>query len=143
MAIVITGTFLYNLLETVMYMLTVPTAMVHKVAGLSQIPHSLFVFAGIFIGCALMTVPHFYSLCFAPDKLSRRLPRKLATRATMIASVAWAWLAALAMPLDAGMLPFMYFLNCAGCVIVGLVYGFSLNSQQLRKLSTDETTEAG
>ena len=143
MAIVITGTFLYNLLETVMYMLTVPTAMVHKVAGLSHLPNSLYVFCGIFIVCAVMTVPHFFCLCFAPKELSRRLPRKMATRATMIAAVAWTWLAALAMPLDVGLLPFLYFLNSAGCVIVGLVYGFSLNSQQLRKLSTDETTEAG
>lgn len=143
MAVVITGTFLYNLLETVMYLATVETSMVRKVAGLSTLPGNSNVFIGLFLLSAALTVPHFLALCFAPERLSQRMPRKLATRATMIAAVAWAWLSALSFPLDVGFLPFMYFLNSAGCVIVGLVYGFSLNSQQLRKLSTDETPEIG
>ena len=134
MSLVITGGFLFGLLEPVFYILSVPASTLAHVAALS-VPRLI---AGLFLAAAAMTLPHFGSLLFFPRLLEKRGPRKWATWGAMLSAVLWAYLGTLAQPLDLNLLPLLYWLNAVGCVIVGGVYGFSLNSQQIRSLLPDE-----
>lgn len=140
-AAVITGLFLYKFIfEPLFYMVTVPGSII---AAVARMGHSEYWIIGAFSLCAVLMSPHMVALAFAPHSLHKRWPRKLAARGAALAGVVWAMLGANAGPLDvAGPVELFYWINAFICVVVGGVYGFSLNSQQLRHfLKTDEDTK--
>lgn len=141
-AAVITGLFLYKFIfEPLFSMMTLPGSLISITAKMG---HSEYWIIGSFVLCAAMMVPHMVGLLFLPDSLSKRWPRKFAARSAVLAAVTWACLGANARPFDssAGPVDVFYWINAFICAVVGGVYGFSLNSQQLRKLISDANEDA-
>lgn len=134
---IITGFFLYAwLLKPVVYMWAVRGSAIWKAATAATLPN--WTIATIFIGCAVATLPHLFTLCFKPDWLHCKLPRKMAGFAAGIAAVLWLYLAVNVLSTRSAGLVWLYLGNVASCLIVGYTYGFSVNSQQLRERVEDE-----
>lgn len=138
LSLVLTGSFLNDLVEPIFYIATVHDSMIYRVACLTHTPWAV---VAIFAAAALVALPHFVALLCMPRFLACRAPRKMACAAACAASLLWAYLGTLALPLDAGALPFLYWRACLGALVIAAVYGFSLNSQQLRILN--EARQAG
>lgn len=89
-------------------------------------------FALLFFLAGAATVPHLWALVFQPERLADKGPRKLATAGTALASVLWLYLGNIAIPMDVAQ--WVYFAKAFACILlVGGVYAFSLNSQQVRQ----------
>lgn len=116
-------------LSPLLQLLYVPGSILSRVAALT-LPYSVTVwFALAFVAM----LPHIITLVFLPHKLGHELPRKMAGYAAFGAAVLWGRLGTLAIPLDAGLLPWLYWVNAGACVMVALLCGFSVNAQQLRE----------
>jgi hypothetical protein len=134
---IITGFFLYAwLLKPVAYMWTVKGSAIWKAATAASLPN--WVIAAMFVGCAIATLPHLLTLCFKPDWLHCKLPRKMAGFAAGLAAVLWLYLAVNVLSTRSAGLVWMYLGNVGACLLVGYDYGFSVNSQQLRERVEDE-----
>lgn len=132
LSIVLTSSFLYDLLEPVLYFFSVGTSTLHRVMAMSHMPG---VIVAVFITAMLVTVPLWLSLVFTPTAgLAERLPRWLACQAAVVATMCWMYLAVLALPLDYGPLSWFYARNALGALIMAAVYALSLNAQQVRQL---------
>jgi hypothetical protein len=140
LSLIVTGTFFYNLLEPAWYIASLNTGAMHKIANMSGY---LWWVVGAFVLAGVMTLPHLLSLALFPQWLACRFPRKMATYAALIAAFLWGFLATLAMPVDIKGLVLLYWLNSLGSLVVGGVYGFSLNSQQLREKVQNATIALG
>ena len=140
LSLIVTGTFFYNLLEPAWYIYYLQTGAMHKIATMSG---ELMWIVGTFILAAALTLPHLISLLIIPKWMGYRFPRKMATYAALMAAFVWGFLATLAVPVDIQGLEWFYWLNSAGSLVVGGVYGFSLNSQQLREKVLDESIAVG
>lgn len=125
-----TAGFMLSMLEPMFYLLTVPEAMIARVASLA--PSTWCVFAA-FALCLCATVPHMFTLMFQPQSLGKRWPRRFAAYGTFGSAVTWIVLANLAYPMDVGGLEWAYFLRAVGSILVGLTYGFSVNADQGRE----------
>lgn len=129
---IITGIFLYAwLLQPVVEMWVVRNSALWKAATAASMPNWLI--AATFIGCVLATLPHLFTLCFKPEWLHCKLPRKLAGFAAVAAAVLWLYLAVNVLSTRSAGLVWLYLGNMLACLIVGYTYGFSVNSQQLRE----------
>lgn len=128
---VLTGFFICHLMEPALYAATVDESILARVVDLSGYPPAVLF---VFFACAAAVVPHFVSLLCMPRFLNCRLPRVLACYGALVAALLWFYLANLALPLDAGPLSYIYAGRALMNLFVGAVFGFSLNSQQLREL---------
>jgi hypothetical protein len=140
-AAVITGLFLYKfIIEPLFSLMTLPGSLLSITAKMG---HSEYWVIAALVTCSALVLPHMAALLFAPSTLHQRWPRKMAARGAVLAAVTWACLGANAIPLDVdGPVAVFYWINAFICAVVGGVYGFSLNSQQLRHFSQqhDEDT---
>lgn len=130
LAAVLTFFFVCHLVEPGVYAAGVQTSIFYKVVALTRHPELMLV---LLFGCAALVVPHLISLLFLPRMLDCRLPRQMACAGACGAAMLWAYLGTLAVPLDADVLPFLYWLRGFVDLGVGFVFAFSLNSQQLRE----------
>lgn len=129
MAFVITLLFAGGCLRSAFLIASCARTALTKVTALS---HEPLVFVVLFMLAAAATVPHLWALAHPKADLSCKWPRKLATGGTALAGLVWAYLGNLSIPLDAPTWP--YFAKSFACVLlVGGVYAFSLNSQQVRQ----------
>lgn len=125
-----TAGFMLSMLEPLFYLLTVPEAMIVRVASVA--PSMWCVFAAFSL-CLAATVPHLFALLFQPHSLGNRWPRRFAAYGTFGSAVTWLYLANLAYPMDVGGLEWAYALRALGSMLVGLTYGFSVNADQGRE----------
>lgn len=125
-----TAGFMLSMLEPMFYLLTVPEAMIVRVAGLA--PSAWCVFAA-FALCMCATLPHLVALILRPHTLARRWPRRFAAYGSFGSAVTWVYLANLAYPMDVGGLEWAYVIRAVGSIFVGLTYGFSVNADQGRE----------
>lgn len=138
-ATVVTGAAFWSLLTTALYIWTVDDTPLYKVTSLTG--HSGICIA-VFVGLALMLLPHLVSLLALPEYLGYQLPRKMVAGAMVGAGFVWGYLATLAHPLDLGLLPLTYWASSAGYMLVGGAFGYSLNAQQaLAKLADENASE--
>lgn len=121
------------LCEPIFYLLTVPDALLSRVAQLAS-PGAWIVVA--VYGIALLGVlPHLVSLCFAPRTLSWRWPRCVAGVSAWLAGFMWVYLAWKSYPLDYGLLWVAYAIRGVGSVSIAIAFGVSLNAQGLREIA--------
>lgn len=130
-ASLITIGFALSLMEPIFYLETVPQSTIYRVASLA--PSAACVMAAFGFCLALLT-PHLVALLFRPKSLSCKWPRRLAGYSAFGAAVTWLYLANLAIPMDVGGLEIAYAIRTAGCAVVGVTYGFSVNAQLGRDL---------
>lgn len=138
-AVVLTGFFIADLLEPIIYGAGVSASMLFRVIALTHFPMLVLALFGLL---AALVMPHFVSLLFMPRFLACRAPRKMACAAACCTALLWAWLGTLAQPLDAGALPYLYWFKAAGTALLAGVFALSLNTQLLRKV-VDEARQAG
>jgi hypothetical protein len=117
--------------EPLIYLLSVPDAMIIRVASLAPSQWSI---VAAFAICLFVTIPHLCSLLFAPGSLSSRWPRRFATYGGIGCAVTWIYLGNLAIPLDTGSLEIGYFLRSAFSLLMAGAYAFSMNAQQGREI---------
>lgn len=129
MATFITGGFVYGMVKAA-YWVMLATGTLHRVASVSSLPN--WVIGLAFVTCGLATLPHLLSLMFAPQLLHYEWPRKVAAHAALVSGVIWLHLCVVALKLDFGAAPWVWFGNTIGCLIVSGIYGFSVNAQQIR-----------
>lgn len=129
MAAVITLFFVGGCMQPVFLIMTRAHTPVVTLASLSGAP---YLFAFLFLVAAVLTVPHLWALALHPERLGDKRPRKMATAGAALGSLLWLYLANLSVPLD--MASWVYFAKAfASALLVGGVYAFSLNSQQVRQ----------
>jgi hypothetical protein len=131
LAAYVTLEFLNSLIGPIVYILQLSPSLIYQVATRSSHPD---VIAGLFIGAALLALPHAVSLVFLPRTLEVRWPRKCATFAACLVTLVWAYLAVLTLPLDVGPLFWLYVREAATNAGLAFIYAVSLNAQLLRKL---------
>lgn len=129
-ALFITSAFMLLLIEPIFYILLVPGSSIAKVSLMASSP---WIVIGPYAAAMILTAPHLADLIFRPDRLRIKWPRRCAAVATLLAALAWLLLANLAMPLDTGPLEWAYAIRTTVCVCIGLIYGFSVNAQQMRE----------
>lgn len=134
-ATLLTGAAFWSLVSTAFYIWSVADTPLHKVTSLTG--HTGLC-VGVFVVLALMLLPHLVSLLALPQYLGYQLPRKMVAGAMVGAGFFWGYLATLAHPLDLGLLPLTYWLSCAGYMLVGGAFGYSLNAQQAIEQLADE-----
>lgn len=134
---IVTTLYVYTfLLKPVYYMWAVKGSAIWKAASAASAPN--WFIAAIFAVCIIVTLPHLFTLCFKPEWLHCKLPRKMAGFAAGFAALLWLYLAANVLSTRSSGLVFLYFGNMISCLVVGYTYGFSVNSQQLRERISDE-----
>jgi hypothetical protein len=131
LSFVVESLFFYHLIEPGFYILFVPESLTWKVAGLSQFGR--WPVALVFIGAALMLVPHLVTLAFFPDRLGCQWPRALAARAGLFGATVWIMLAYLSVDLDYEWLTTFFGARVGMDLWVSTVFGLSLNAQQARE----------
>jgi hypothetical protein len=131
-AMVLTGSFLWDEIEPVFYLLGVRTSAFDRVVALTHLPQ---VFAVLLVACFMVTLPHFVALVCMPHRLALPLPRLLACVAACLMALMWFYLANIAWPLDLGAVPWLYMRSGAGALGMAALYAVSLNAQQLRNLA--------
>lgn len=128
-ALITTGLALL-LLEPIFYLLTVPEALISKVATL--VPPSHWVVPLVYCLALVAVLPHLFTLYFMPSMLSRRWPRCMAAWAAFGAGAMWIFMAWKAYPLDYGLLFVAYSVRAVASVSIAVAYAISINAQDLR-----------
>lgn len=128
-AAVMTGFFLYILLEAAIYAWTVTAAPLFRIVALTHYPRAVLT---AFFLCAAAVIPHFASLIAIPSLLDSRIPRLMATAGSAAAGLLWFYFANEARELDYQGIQYLYATRGVFCLAVATVFAFSLNSQQLR-----------
>lgn len=127
--------FAEHLFEPAMYAAFVELSQIHWVLKLTPAP-ALFTFLLFF--WVLLAVPHVLVLLFFPGYLGHRWPRKLACAGASGAALTWFYFALKALPLDVGVLPYLFGVRALLDLMVAAIFAFSLNSQLLRTLINDK-----
>lgn len=129
----ITWSFCNDLFGPLTYLSNVAPSMLTKVASLSSIPGSVF---WMFAASLVLMIPHTIYLLLFPSRLGERLPRKCATAAAALSALAWFYLATLSEPLDfnGSPLAWLYGRQVIDNLWLALIFGISLNNQQLKRL---------
>lgn len=131
LAAYVTLEFLKSLIGPIVYILQLSPSLISQVALRSGHPD---VIAGMFIAAGVLATPHALSLVFLPRTLEVRWPRKFATLAACLVTLAWAYLAVLTFPLDVSPMFWLYVREAASNVALAFIYAVSLNAQLLRAL---------
>lgn len=127
----ITYVFINGLIGPITYIYSLEPSLLYKVAALS---HGSWLVGAMFVAALCLALPHAFALVFLPRTLAVRWPRKLATIAAVLVMLAWAYLAVLALPMDAGPLFWLYLRQAIEAVGLAFLYAVSLNAQLLRAL---------
>ncbi len=128
----VTLVFINGLIGPITYVYGLAPSLLYKVAAMS---HGGELVGAMFVVGLVLAIPHAVALMFFPRALSKRWPRKLATLAAVIVTVTWCYLGVLALPLDAGPLPWLYFRQALESVGLAFLYAISLNAQLLRAIN--------
>ena len=118
------------LAEPIFYISSVEESMVAKVAHVAP---SVWCVLGAFGVSGILTLPHLFTLIFRPDLLAHRRFRVWATMGALLSSVTWMWMANLAVPMDVDGVEWPYGIRALVSLTIALIYGFSVNAQQLRE----------
>lgn len=116
--------------ERLFYLLSVPGALLNNVAALAP---SRWCLIGPFALAIAGTVPHLWTLLFAPRLLGEKHFRTVASISCVLSAVAWFYLAVLAQGLDVGGLEWAYEVRMSMMLFVAGVNAVSVNSQQIRE----------
>lgn len=127
----ITYVFINGLVGPITYIFQLSPSLLFRVASLSHAPNLV---GFMYIGALMLATPHALALVFFPKTLATRWPRKLATLAAAVVALTWAYLAVLALPLDAGPLFWLYIRQAVEAIGLAALYAISLNSQLLRAI---------
>lgn len=128
------------LLVTAYYALAMRASLLWQVAAKTGHPG---VVGALFLAASALMMPHVFDLLFRPDKLSCTLSRKMACGAMVLTAVLWGVLATEAKPLGFGLVPLTYWASAVGYLLVGGAFGYSLNAQQGRQLSYENSSKTG
>lgn len=123
--------FSAHMLEPAIYALSVGDSMLFKVVRMSWSPALTL---SAFFSSAAMMAPLLFSLMFLPRLLHCRAPRQLACAGAAMAAVLWGYCGTLALPMDSGALPRIYWFRSAADLLVAGVFALSLNNQLIRSL---------
>ena len=139
LTLVLTCRFVYDLIEPVLFGLSP-----HKEFPIQRVlAMSPTLLTSVFIGALLLALPMFFTLLFpTPARLARRMPRRLACYAAVMATVTWFYLSTLALTLDYVTVPWVYLRNGTWSLVLAGLYALSLNAQQVRALHSKARYEA-
>lgn len=127
----ITAVFVNGLIGPITLIFGIEPSLVHRVASLS---HGSWLVGAMFVTALVLALPHAAALLFFPKTLAVRWPRKLATLAAVLVTVAWGYMAILALPLDMGPVFWLFLRQAFESVGLAFLYAISLNAQLLRAL---------
>lgn len=122
---------LFDLLDPALFILTVPTSIVHKIANLVQAPEVL---GATFIILAVFLLPFLLMQIFCPNCPARRDVTRLACFGLLAAGVLWMFLAWMTRNMDIGPVTGVYLRTGLGAFGFSFCLALSLNSEQARKL---------
>lgn len=128
----ITYVFINGLIGPIACIYSLEPSLIHKVAALS---HGSWLVGAMFLAALVLALPHALALLLFPNTLAARWPRRLATMAAAIATLAWAYMAILSLPLDMGQLFWLFLRQAFEAVGLAFLYAISLNAQLLRALN--------
>lgn len=131
LAMYITVEFINSLIGPLTYIYQLTPSLIYQVAARSGNSSAV---AAMFAIALALAAPHAVALICFPRTLALRWPRKLATLAACVVALAWAYLAVLSFPLDAGPLFWLYVREVASAMGLAFIYAISLNAQLLRAI---------
>lgn len=130
LSFIVYALFFYQLVEPGFYISSVSDSLFYKVAQLSHMRAGI---SAAFFVLAALIVPHLVNLVFFPDRLDRKLPRKLAGYAAIGGAFVWGFLGYRAWPLDYDWLSGICMLRASIDLWMGVLLGISVNAQQARE----------
>lgn len=132
LTIYLTVVFINGLVGPITYIYGLAPSLLYRVA---QMSHGTWLVGAMFVSALILALPHAVCLVFFPKTLAMRWPRKAATLAAAIVTLTWAYLAILALPLDAGPLFWLYLRQAGESIGLAFLYAISLNAQLLRAIN--------
>jgi len=137
MAILLAVCLAFNMIDSALMVLNVPTAIIANVAQMTHRPQMI---AAAFIACAALGVPYVTMQVFDPlHRTHRRACVKLACFGMTGGGVVWALLAYMSHVIDIDTVTAIFCRNSACSLLFGFVLSVSLNNQQIREQASKGT----
>jgi len=130
LSFIVFALFFYQLAEPGFYVAFIPDSLFYRVAAIGHL--NALIGAAFFLVAALI-LPHLVALIFFPQKLAKKLPRKLAACAAIGGAFIWGFLGYRAWPLDYDWLSALCLCRAFFDLWLGVQLGISVNAQQARE----------